>query len=294
MGLSLQGRVLRARLRAYASGRERLLIALRMLRYGMLQGPWQEWLVRHHQRHGLNPPLPCDSETLFDRLDVPSSVHLLLTRGWGGAFVAPRSIVEEIASYARTLRERGIKRSDDPHLFCDGASRLAHDPRIVGVAREFLGAEPILCASNLYWTIPPSDAEGQRAAAAEGGRFHYDMIDVRALTVFVYLTDVDEQCGPHVVIEGTQGPKRSFRKFDRFLPDHEVERRYSDRIRIITGARGTGWFEDITCYHRQEAAQCVRLMISINYSLHRPPLARERLAPAHGVPPPTPAERPRL
>src|SRR6185503_7652798 len=151
---------------------------------------------------------------------------------------------------------------------------------IVAVAREFLGTEPILCASNLYWTIPPADADGQRAAAAEGGRFHYDLIDVKALTVFVYLTDVDLDCGPHVVIEGTQGPKRRLRKFDRFLADREVERHYADRLRVITGRRGTGWFEDITCYHRQEAARTVRLMISINYSLRRPPLSRERPSPS--------------
>jgi hypothetical protein len=275
---------MRARLRAYAAGRERLLTALRMLRYGMLQGPWQGWLVRHHQRRALNPPLPC-GETSYANLDVRSSVQHLLTRGWGGAFVAPESLVREIVDYACTLRERGIKRHDDPHLHCDAAHRLAHDPRIVAVAREFLGAEPILCASNLYWTIPPAgDVEGQRAAAAEGGRFHYDMIDVRALTVFVYLSDVDETCGPHVVIEGTQGPKRAFRKFDRFLSDHEVVRRYADRIHVITGPRGTGWCEDITCYHRQQSARNERLMISINYSLHRPPLARERLALAQTDP----------
>jgi len=280
MEMSRGSRVLRARLRAYAAGRERLLTALRMLRYGMLQGPWQGWLVRHHQRRASNPALPCGA-TSFPELDVRASVQHLLTRGWGGAFVAPESLVNPIVDYAHTLRERGIKRSDDPHLFCAAAYRLAHDPRIVAVAREFLGAEPILCASNLYWTIPPAnDSEGQRAAAAEGGRFHYDMIDVRALTVFVYLSDVDETCGPHVVLEGTQGPKRSLKKFDRFLSDHEVVRRYADRIHVMTGPRGTGWFEDITCYHRQQAARNVRLMISINYSLHRPPLARERLAVA--------------
>jgi len=268
---------MRARLRAYAAGREHLLTALRMLRYGMLQGPWQEWLVHHHQRHGHNPPLGSADETMFRTLEAPSCARVLRSRGWGGSFVAPDTIVEEIARYARAL---GVKRSDDPHLFCRAANRLARDPAIVAVAREFLGAEPILCASNLYWTIPPADADGQRAAAAEGGRFHYDLIDVKALTVFVYLTDVDLDCGPHVVIEGTQGPKRRLRKFDRFLADREVERHYADRLRVITGRRGTGWFEDITCYHRQEAARTVRLMISINYSLRRPPLSRERPSPS--------------
>jgi hypothetical protein len=209
-------------------------------------------------------------------LDVERAALLLTTRGWGERFVVPEPIVNELVRYAHELR---VKRSDDPHLFCEAAQRLARDPRIVAVARAFLGAEPILCASNLYWTVPPADSEGQRAAAAEGGRFHYDLIDVKALTVFVYLTDVNEDCGPHVVLEGTQGRKRSLKRFDRFLSDREVEERYAGRARVITGPRGTGWFEDITCYHKQETARSLRLMLSVNYSLHRPPLAEERVTP---------------
>jgi hypothetical protein len=33
--------------------------------------------------------------------------------------------------------------------------------------------------------------------------FHYDALDFKSLTVFIYLTDVDASCGPHVLIKNT-------------------------------------------------------------------------------------------
>jgi hypothetical protein len=118
------------------------------------------------------------------------------------------------------------------------------------------------------------------AAAAEGGRFHYDLADLKSVTLFVYLTDVEADCGPHVVIRGTQGRKSASRIFNRFLEEGEIRRRFAGRMHVITGQRGTAWFEDISCYHKQAAAEKVRLMLSIIYSLHRPPLAEERRRPA--------------
>lgn len=277
MEVALRYSALRARLRNYVGNRETLLEYFRMLRYALLQGPWQPLVIRYYQAHNPNPPLPVCTDTMFEGLDVDQAVERLRSDAFAPGFIVPEDVVDGAVAYARKL---GVKRSDDPHLYCEAAHRIAHDPTLVAVARRYLKAEPILNSSKLYWTIPPADRQGQMNAAAERGRFHYDLADVKSLAIFVYLSDVDEDCGPHIVIPGTQGRKSPARIVNRFLEEGEARRRYGDRIRVVTGKRGTGWFEDIACYHKQDAARKSRLMMSIIYSLHRPPLVDAARRPA--------------
>ena len=264
----------RSRLREYLSDKETPLDLARMIRYALLQGPWQPWMIHHYQRHGRNPRLPSTDRSMFEAMDVAEAVRRLNVDAFAAGWRVPAGEVAEIAAYARAT---GEKRSDDPHRFCEAARRIALDPQVLEVARGYLRAEPILNSSKLYWTMPPrGDRDGQLRAAAEGGRFHYDLADLKAVTLFIYLTDVDADCGPHVVVRGTQGRKRFAQIFNRFIAEDEIQRRFPGRMHVITGERGTAWFEDISCYHKQAAAERTRLMLSIIYSLHRQPLAEER------------------
>jgi hypothetical protein len=68
----------------------------------------------------------------------------------------------------------------------------------------------------------------------------------------------------------------------RTITDERAHRDYGKRIEVITGPGGTGWFEDITCYHKQAVGSKVRLMLSIIYSLHRRPLEDLEMRPANG------------
>jgi hypothetical protein len=58
----------------------------------------------------------------------------------------------------------------------------------------------------------------------------------------------------------------------RILSDQTAERQFGDRIRVITGQRGTGFFEDLTCYHKHAVGKKERLMLTITYMLQRTPL----------------------
>lgn len=268
MALSRHYLVLRSRFRNWVGDREALLHVVRLARCLLVQGPWQSWLVRHYRRHHANPPLPVYTETLFSALDAEHAAWALEAVAFAEGFRVPGALVDEIVAYAHA---DGAKRLDNPHLECVAASRIAHDPRVVEVARRFLGAEPILLESKIFWTIPTPDARGRVMAPAEDGLFHYDLVDVKAMTVFVYLTDVDEDSNPHVVIPGTHARRSPVQILRRSLSDREAERRFAGRIRVITGARGTGWFEDITTYHKQAGGGKVRLMLTLLYSLHRRP-----------------------
>jgi hypothetical protein len=241
-----------------------------LLRYALLQGPWQSWLVRRYQRTSRVTPIPVASETLFPSINVAHALQDLAKSAIAHGFQLPDAMVEETV---RFVTAEGARRIDQPHHRCVPVSRIAHDPAIVAVAREFLGAEPILLETKIFWTLPMPDASGRMMGAAEGGLFHYDVVDIRALTVFVYLTDVDLDCGPHVVIPGTHTRRTPDQILRCNLSDGEAWKRYGARFEVITGPRGTGWFEDLTCYHKQAIGSKPRLMLSILYALHRTPPA---------------------
>jgi len=270
---------LRARLRVGLNHRERVLGWFRILRYVLVQGPWRPWLIRYHAAKDSNPPLPARAVTMFDGMDDSAAAGALTRDAVTERFLAPARTIEGIVEW---VRANDAKRIDDPHVDCDGVSALAHDPRVIAVAKRYLGAEPILFTSKIYWTIPRPDARGRVAAAAEGGQFHYDLADVKAVTLFVYLTDVDEESGPHVVVRGTQRRVTPDQILRRTISDELVQRRYAGRIESVTGPRGTCWFEDITCYHKQAVGTKVRLMLSVIYSLHRRPLDDLEMRPASG------------
>jgi hypothetical protein len=270
---------LRARLRVRLNHRETLLGWFRVLRYVLVQGPWRPWLVRYYAARNSNPPLSAPGPTLLDGVDAAAAARELDGAAYTRRFELPRDLVAGVVEWVRDIE---AKRIDDPHVDCPGVTRIAHDPRAVEVARRFLGAEPVLFTSKIYWTTPRRDAAGALRGAAENGQFHYDLADVKAVTLFVYLTDVDEECGPHVVIPGTQRRVTPGQILRRTITEDYVRRHYADRVVPITGPRGTGWFEDITCYHKQAVGSKVRLMLSIIYSLHRRPLEDLEMRPASG------------
>lgn len=78
---------------------------------------------------------------------------------------------------------------------------LANDPQILSIAEHYLGCTPTLYSLNAWWSFP---GFGQPAAFSQS--FHRDIDDFRFCTLFVYLTDVDEQGGPHVYVRRTHRP----------------------------------------------------------------------------------------
>jgi hypothetical protein len=266
MELTLRYATVRSRLRKYVSGHVRMLDFLRIVRCALLQGPWQALLVRHYRTHPAHPPIRVNAETLFPDVDPVAAAEVLRRDACAPGLKVPHTLVDEIVAFARA---RGGTTVYDPDLECEAVRTLSRDPLIVDVVRRFLGAEPVLLKSQIYWTVPDGTKIGNALAAAEGGRFHYDLADIRAVTVFIYLTDVDEGCGPHIVIRGTQRRRTPGQILRRCISDEHAERAYGDRIQVITGPAGTGWFEDITCYHKQAPAERIRGMIYLIYSLHR-------------------------
>ena len=256
-------------LKKYLNRNPGLLKFVRALRAIWVLGPWRAMLVKYHQRFNRNQPLPRNRHSLFPELDVDATVQTLERSGYSLGIQVPDSQIEQILQFCQSTNKRKLR---NPHLMCDTIRQITHDPKIIEVASQYLGAEPVLYQTDLYWTLPPTDEQKHRRMVAQKSRFHYDVGDFRSLAVFVYLTDVTAECGPHVVIESTHQKKSAWNLLSRFLTDQVAEQKYGNRIKALTGQRGTGFFEDLTCYHKHSAGRAERLVLTITYMLQRTPL----------------------
>ena len=140
--------------------------------------------------------------------------------------------------------------------------RLANDPDVLAIVGRQLGAKPT--ALLTAWWSSPTGAAPQQAEL-----FHRDKDDWRFLKLFLYLTDVTEDSGPHIYVPSSHrygGPEfRRQRRYD----DTEVSRVFGEAgIHQFIGPRGTAFLENTYGLHRGLPPRSgLRLCFQVNYSL---------------------------
>lgn len=145
---------------------------------------------------------------------------------------------------------------DCPHLV-----QLANSPALLALAARYIGCKPTLSAVGLRWSFPvESEGEGLQA-------FHRDSDDWRFLKVFVYLTDVDDGCGPHVYVAGTHRMRAPVRL--RPYGDAEVAAAYGkERCMAVTGSAGFAFAADTYGIHKGSVPKTRRrLLLQFQYSI---------------------------
>lgn len=145
---------------------------------------------------------------------------------------------------------------------------IAHNAKIFEVARKCIGVEPIFYTSIVAWSLPHNPNE-KIDSPLPHQQFHYDVGDFKSLNLFFYLTDTEEDCGPHVVIENTHKSKSPLQFINHRLTDNEAHIKYGDQIKVITGKKGTGFFEDCMSFHKQLMGKKPRLMLTLVYTMRR-------------------------
>ena len=147
-----------------------------------------------------------------------------------------------------------------PHLLA-----LANDPQVLATVEQFLGCKPTLAYLAAWWSYATP------LGAQEAEFFHRDVDDWRFVKLFVYLTDVEDQSGPHVyVAESATSPKLT--QIRRFT-DVEVAANFAlDQILTMTGEAGDAFIEDTFGIHKgQPVAAGHRLIFQAVYSMHALP-----------------------
>jgi hypothetical protein len=246
--------------------RPRLLRFIRIIRFSGRLGPWRNLIIKGLQRRKRNQPLELSDSSIFTELEIEQTVANINQAGYSLGLQLPKEYTERILEYCGNSR---AKMYSNPHLGCEAIKTIAHDPKVVEIAKGYLGIEPILYGTVIYRTSPDSRIKDSYRTTKK--RFHYDVSDFKSLLLFIYLTDVDTDCGPHVVIENTHQHKSLAQLINPSLSYETANERYGNRIKIITGQRGTGFFEDITTYHQHSIGRKMRLVLTIIYTLNRQP-----------------------
>ena len=98
--------------------------------------------------------------------------------------------------------------------------------------------------------------------------FHFDMDRLKFIKFFIYLTDVDEEHGPHVYVARSHVRKPSLVRRDGRIVDEEILSAYgADAIVEITGPQGTILAVDTRGFHKGRAPEAGdRLMFQVEYA----------------------------
>ena len=152
--------------------------------------------------------------------------------------------------------------------------RLAFDPAILAVAQAALKAPPIHVQTNAWWTFPPEAAPGVDARTSEernAQRFHQDFEFLNFVKVFIYISDVTEETGPHVYVAG------SANDYEEKLAPVSASQRFTDeaiegafgreRVVSITGPSGELTFVNTRGYHKGMTARSgYRLLVQLEFA----------------------------
>jgi hypothetical protein len=144
---------------------------------------------------------------------------------------------------------------------------IFNDPRLIDLIEEYLGCVPTLYSLNGWWSFPANQPE-----LIYSQYFHRDIDDWRFVTLFLYLSDVDETTGPHQVVAGShtlegmntllkkaEAAGRDTGKFnaaDSFADfwgeqfSQECERLFNGEIFNAVGPAGTMYLVNTTALHR--------------------------------------------
>ncbi len=142
---------------------------------------------------------------------------------------------------------------------------LVSEPLFLRVAQEYLGCEPINDLVAMWWSAPASQQPSSGAAQL----YHFDMDWIKFVKFFVYLTDVNEETGPHCYVAGSHIRKpRSLLRDGRFR-DEELESHYvKDHFVELTGSKGTVFVADTRGFHKGKPVQKGnRLMFQIEFAV---------------------------
>jgi hypothetical protein len=155
----------------------------------------------------------------------------------------------------------GVSTADFPPetiVHCPHIMALANHPDILRMAGDYLGYTPTITIMGLRWSFPRGKTDADVQA------FHRD-VEPGSMKLLVYLTDVDEDAGPHSYVTGTHRERMPLR-MQRYS-DVDIAKEYGDSV-VVTGPAGTGFFIDNRGIHKGTPPSAKRrLLLVVQYSL---------------------------
>ncbi len=156
-----------------------------------------------------------------------------------------------------------------PHLW-----ELANNPKILSIIEDKFEAKPTISLFYAWWVFYGFDVEANANLyhVKNPGEFHRDIDDWSQIRLYICLTDVDDDAGPHAFIKSSHKwvlPPKS-RTMDIDDPGFPMR----DNLVKLTGAAGMAWLGDTYVLHRGIIPiKKHRLMLTVTYTLFPQPFA---------------------
>ncbi|MGB3638748.1 MAG: hypothetical protein WBA39_14415 [Rivularia sp. (in: cyanobacteria)] len=152
---------------------------------------------------------------------------------------------------------------------CPSVDKIVRDATLIKIARKYLGYYPTLITRHLTWSFASDLDENETQKLYPPTNFHYDVAGLNFVTASFFITDVDENTGPHIMIEKSHNRKPLQMLFRSNIQKEADVWRYYNRSEelTITGKAGFGFFQDPSCIHRLKLPRNGnRLILQIRYS----------------------------
>ncbi len=148
---------------------------------------------------------------------------------------------------------------------------IANDPGLLQIVQDFLGAKPTISNINMWWSF------GGRKQAEHAQLFHRDLDDWKFCKLFLYLTDVGKESGPHIYVRKSSNSPL-FRKIRRYSDNEIVATFGKDNVIHFIDAKGAAFVVDTYGFHKGLLPESDnRLLLQIQYSLN--PIGIEKYKP---------------
>lgn len=164
-----------------------------------------------------------------------------------------RSAEERVLFDAETAISKTYRIALEDIVTSPTMQQVMADEVFLAVAEQYLRSHPILCGTDMWWSPKFGDAPG--ADAAQEFHFDYDGAPIW-LKLFVYLTDVTPQNGPHVFVRGSHRANHPaadaiLRRGYVRVPDREIAEAFgAENLIEICGLRGTVLLADTRGFHK--------------------------------------------
>ena len=172
---------------------------------------------------------------------------------------------EDLNIYFKRLKEQNISRfTGSVDLNKESVLRnILFSDTIMEFARAYLNCNNFSVNATFFVSNPLHITEQEKYRNAQ--YFHWDNDFRKFFKVYIYLTDVDSDSGPHIYIPGTHKNKLPEYKLCRLYPDSKVYADYPNP-KVFTGKAGSLFMVDSYGLHKGETPKSKsRLMLNVHY-----------------------------
>tara|TARA_B100000787_G_scaffold170141_1_gene164312 strand:- start:2620 stop:3588 length:969 start_codon:yes stop_codon:yes gene_type:complete len=134
----------------------------------------------------------------------------------------------------------------------------------VKLAKSYLGATTMTISASYFISFASSNLE-EKEKIANAQYFHWDNDFSKFLKLYIYLSDVDENSGPHVFVPRTHKKKLFKHKLHRPYADSDIYNSYP-KVKSFLGNKGSSFFVDSYGLHKGEMLKKNnRIMLNVHY-----------------------------